>query len=222
GGHHADLFPRGDLAVHHPDVGDDAAVGVVHRVEDHRAWRRVGVTGRRRDRAYQVIEQLLHTLAGLGRDTQHLGRVDAEDVRQFRGVPVGVGGRQVDLVQNRDDFQVAVHRQIQVRQRLGLDALRGVHQQDRALTGGERTRDLVGEVDVPRGVDQVQYVVLVVDTPRQPNVLRLDGDAALALDVHPVEVLRPHEALLDDTGELQHPVGQGRLAMVDVRDDAEV
>src|SRR5690606_11570654 len=116
----------------------------------------------------------------------------------------------------------AVHRQIQVRQRLGLDALRGVHQQDRALTCGERTRDLVGDVDVPRGVDQVQYVVLVVDPPRQPNVLRLDGDAALALAVHPVEVLRPHEALLDDTGELQHPDGQGRLAMVDVRDDAEV
>jgi hypothetical protein len=30
------------------------------------------------------------------------------------------------------------------------------------------------------------------------------------------------DALVDDAGELQHPVGQGRLAVVDVGDDAEV
>ena len=58
--------------------------------------------------------------------------------------------------------------------------------------------------------------------PRQPDVLRLDGDAALALDVHPVEVLGAHVAALDDAGDLEHPVGQRRLAVVDVGDDAEV
>ena len=46
--------------------------------------------------------------------------------------------------------------------------------------------------------------------------------AQLALDVHPVEVLRPHRAVVDDAGELEHPVGQRRLAVVDVGDDAEV
>jgi hypothetical protein len=51
----------------------------------------------------------------------------------------------------------------------------------------------------------------------------LDGDAALALDVHPVEVLRAHvDAFVDDAGDLQHAVGERRLAVVDVRDDAEV
>ncbi len=64
--------------------------------------------------------------------------------------------------------------------------------------------------------------VLVLDGPRQTDVLRLDGDAALALDVHAVEVLSAHRALLDDAGELQHPVRESRLAVVDVRDDAEV
>ena len=58
--------------------------------------------------------------------------------------------------------------------------------------------------------------------PGQPDVLRLDGDAALTLDVHPVQVLRAHRPFVDDTGELQHPVGQRRLAVVDVGDDAEV
>ncbi len=60
------------------------------------------------------------------------------------------------------------------------------------------------------------------NVPRQPHVLGLDGDAALALDVHPVEVLGAHIPVRDDTGELQHPVGQRGLAVVDMGDDAEV
>jgi hypothetical protein len=75
---------------------------------------------------------------------------------------------------------------------------------------------------VARRVDHVQHVVLPTDLPRQPHVLRLDGDAAFALDVHAVQVLGPHLPLLDHAGDLQHAVGKGRLAVVDVRDDAEV
>jgi hypothetical protein len=52
--------------------------------------------------------------------------------------------------------------------------------------------------------------------------LGLDRDAALAFDVHPVQVLRAHIPVRDDTGELQHPVGQRRLAVIDMGDDAEV
>ena len=52
--------------------------------------------------------------------------------------------------------------------------------------------------------------------------LRLDRDPALALELHRVEELVPHLALGDGLRELQNPVGEGRLAMVDVRDDREV
>ena len=55
-----------------------------------------------------------------------------------------------------------------------------------------------------------------------PHVLGLDRDAPLALDVHRVEVLRPHVAGVDRPGQLEEPVGQRRLAVVDVRDDREV
>ncbi|SLC63429.1 Uncharacterised protein [Mycobacteroides abscessus subsp. massiliense] len=72
------------------------------------------------------------------------------------------------------------------------------------------------------GVDQVQHMVLAIELPRQPHVLCLDGDAALTLDIHAVQVLRAHGTLVDHTGQLQHPVGQGRLPVVDVGDDAEV
>jgi hypothetical protein len=77
---------------------------------------------------------------------------------------------------------------------------------------------------VARRVDQIQDVRpgVALRRPGQAYGLALDRDAAFPLDVHPVEVLRAHGALVDDAGELQHPVGQGRLAVVDVRDDAEV
>ena len=50
----------------------------------------------------------------------------------------------------------------------------------------------------------------------------LDGDAALALEVHGVEDLGLHLARLERTGELEKTVGQRRLAVVDVGDDREI
>ena len=52
--------------------------------------------------------------------------------------------------------------------------------------------------------------------------MRLDGDAALALEVHRVEHLRLHLARLEGAGDLEKAVGQRRLAVVDVRDDREI
>ena len=52
--------------------------------------------------------------------------------------------------------------------------------------------------------------------------LRLDGDAALALDVHRVEHLLDHVALGDGAGRLDQPVGERRFAMVDMGDDGEI
>jgi hypothetical protein len=86
-----------------------------------------------------------------------------------------------------------------------------------------RAGDLVGEVDVAGGIDQVEHVLAaVLAAPGQPDGLALDRDAALALDVHPVQVLRAHLAALDHAGELEHPVRERRLAVVDMGDDAEI
>ena len=174
-----------------------------------------------------MVEQFGDALARLTRYAQDIAGLAADDVGDLAGVAVGVGGGQVDLVEHRNDVQAAVQRQVQVGQRLRLDALGGVDQQHRAFAGLQRAGHLVGEVDVAGGVDQMQDefisgVGAAGDLPRQPHVLGLDGDAALALDVHPVEVLGAHVPVRDDTGELQHPVGQRGLAVVDVGDDAEV
>jgi len=75
---------------------------------------------------------------------------------------------------------------------------------------------------VAGGVDEVEHVLGATAGPGEPDRLALDRDAALALDVHPVQVLGPHLAAFYDPGELEHPVGQRRLSVIDVRDDAEV
>ena len=153
------LSRDGDPAVDDADVGDDAAVDVVDRVEDHRPGGTRGVAGRRRDPVDDPVEQLGDALAGLAADPQHVVGLAADDVRDLRGVLLGLGGRQVDLVEHRDDREVVLQRQVEVGQRLGLDALGGVDEEDGALAGGQRPGHLVGEVDVPGGVDHVEHVL---------------------------------------------------------------
>ena len=57
---------------------------------------------------------------------------------------------------------------------------------------------------------------------RHPHGVELDRDAALALEVERVEHLLLHLTLLQRPGRLDQAVGQRGLAVVDVRDDAEV
>ena len=52
--------------------------------------------------------------------------------------------------------------------------------------------------------------------------MRLDGDAALALEVHAVEHLRRHLARLQRAGDLEKTVGQRGLAVIDVGDDGKI
>ncbi len=116
-----------------------------------------------------------------------------------------------------------VDRLIDVGERLRLDALAGIDHQDRALARGERPADFVGEIHVAGRVHQVKDIVLAV--PRlvvQPDGLRLDRDAALALDIHGIEHLVAEVALIHAAGQLDQPIGQRRLAMVDMGDDREV
>ena len=106
---------------------------------------------------------------------------------------LGLGARQVDLVEDGDDLEAGVRGEVGVGERLRLDALARVDDQERPLAGGERSRDLVGEVHVAGGVDEVEHVVLaVLRLVVEPDRVLLDRDAALALEVHGVEELLGH------------------------------
>jgi hypothetical protein len=76
---------------------------------------------------------------------------------------------------------------------------------------------------VARRVDQVQLVVLAVARRvAHAHGVELDRDPALALEVERVEHLGLHLALLQHARVLDQAVGERRLAVIDVGDDAEV
>ena len=183
----------------------------------------VGVAARLRDAPHQLFEQLRHVLAGLGADAQRVLRLDADDLLDLLDDLRRVGRRQVDLVEHRHDFEPLLDRRVAVRDALRLDALRRIDHQQRAFAGGQRAGDFVGEIDVPGRVDHVQLVGLAVaGLVAQRHALRLDRDAALALQVHGVEHLGLHLALFQPAAQLDEAVGERGLAVIDVRDDGKV
>lgn len=134
-----------------------------------------------------------------------------------------VGAGQVDFVDDGYDFQLLVERQVHVGKGLSFDALSGVDDEDGTVAGGQRARDFVGEVDVARGIEQVELVGLaVLRFVAHGDGVRFDGDAFFALEIHGVEQLVLLVALTDGVGEFEQAIGEGCLAVVDVRDDREV
>ena len=160
--------------------------------------------------------------AGLRGHPDDRGRLGADQLRELGRALLRLRRRQVDLVDRRDDDEPGLLGQVVVGEGLGLDPLRGVDQQHCALARGQRPADLVGEVDVAGRVDQVQDEGPAVALVGQADCLSLDRDPPLALQVHPVQVLLAHLPVRHGVREVQDPVGQRGLPVVDVRHDAEV
>ena len=211
-----------ELAIDYSDVGHDALVLVVGGVEDEGAEGGVWVTGWRRGLRDDSVEEVADAVAGLGGDAKDFRGVGTEKVGQFAGDFLGAGGGQVGLVDDGDDGQVELEGGVGVGEGLGLDALGGVDKEYGALAGGEGAGDLVAEVHVAGGVDEVEGILDPSDLVAHVDRVGLDGDAAFAFQVHGVKDLLAHLAPAEGGGELQHPVGQGGFAVVDVGDDAEV
>ncbi len=223
GRHHQHALALLQRAVEHAHQHDHAEVGIVPGVDEQRLERGRRVAFRRGEPLDDGLQHEVDADAGLGRDRHGVGRIDADDVLDLLLDALGLGGRQVDLVQHGHDLVAGVDGGIDVGQRLGLDALGGVDHEQRALAGGERAADLVAEVDVAGRVHEVEDVgEAVLRLVLEPHRLRLDGDAALALDVHGIEHLLAHVAQSDRAGALDQAVGERRLAVVDMRDDGEV
>ena len=112
--------------------------------------------------------------------------------------------RQIDLVDHRDDREILLHRQVHVGDRLRLDALGGIDDQQRAFARAQAARHFIGKIHMARSVDQVQLVCFaVLGLVIHRDRMRLDRDAALALEVHRIEQLILHVARGDGAGAVQ-------------------
>ena len=169
-----------------------------------------------------LLQHLVHTQAGLATGGHDLLALAAQQVHDLVLHLFGVGRGQVHFVEDGDDLQVMLQGQVQVADGLRLDALGGVHDEQRPFARGDGAAHLVAEVHVAGGVDQVQQVLLPVEGIVHLDGLALDGDAAFTLQVHVVQGLILHIAVGDGAGHLQQPVRQGALAMIDMGDDAEI
>jgi hypothetical protein len=133
-----------------------------------------------------------------------------------------LGGRQVDLVEDRDDLEPRVDREVEVRERLRLDPLRRIDQQQDPVARRKRARHLVAEVDMAGRVDEVELVGhAVLGDVLHAHGRGLDRDPTLALEIHSIQELRAHVTVGDGVGELQNPVGERALTVVYVADDGE-
>ena len=221
--HEADAVAQLHRTVHDAEEHHHALIAVVPRVEDQRLERPVLLALRRGQTVHDGFQHVRHAHAGLGGDGQGIGAVQPDGFLYLALDPVHLGAGQVDLVEHRHDLVVMVQRQIDVGQGLRLHALGGVHHQQRALTGGQRARDLVVEVHMTGGVDEVELVLLPVRRHiGDAHGLRLDGDAALPFQIHLVQILLARFPLADHLSQLKDAVGKGGLAVVDMGDDAEV
>ncbi len=139
---------------------DDAEIGVVPAVDEHRLQRARGVALRGRDLGDDRVEHFLDADAGLGAGEDGFAGVEPDDLLDLLPHPLRVRRGQVDLVDDRHDLMVVLDRLVDVGERLRLDALRRVDDQQRAFARGEAAAHLIGEVDVAGRVHQVELIAL--------------------------------------------------------------
>ncbi len=170
-----------------------------------------------------VLEQVDHAdELGLGADGElgH-GRQRVEPIADHLDGALEVGADAVHLVDEADPRDVVLVGLAPHRLGLGLHAGDGVEDRHGAVEYPQGALHLDGEVDVARGVDDVDPVV----PPHAGGGGRGDGDAPLLLLHHPVHGGRALVDLADlvvATGVVEDPLGRGGFARVDVGHDPDV
>ena len=130
----------------------------------------------------------------------------------------------VELVDEGHDRDVAHAADLEQLARSCLDALGRVDHHHRGIHRRERAVGVLGEVLMTRRIEQVEHAIAVLERHHRGH----HGDAALALDPHPVRPRAPPLALgahvageLDRPARAQQPLGQRGLAGIGVGDDRE-
>ncbi|GAC1038213.1 hypothetical protein thsps117_29710 [Pseudomonas sp. No.117] len=73
------------------------------------------------------------------------------------------------------------------------------------------------------GIDEVELVGLtILGLVVQRDAVGLDGDAALALEIHGIQDLSLHFSVAQTTTDLDETIRKRRLAVIDVGDDGEI
>ncbi len=221
--HHADLHALAQAPLHNAHVQHYALIGIKLRVKHQRLQRCGGISCRCRHARHNRLQHILNTQAGLGTAKHCVRSIYTDNVFNFFFNVVRVGAWQVNFVDNRDNLQIVVQRQVHVRQGLRLNALGRVNHQQRTLARSQCTRHLIGKIDMAGSINKVEHILLTVAClVDAAHGLRLNGDATLALQIHGVQNLVLHLALSKGSCIFNQSVCQGRLAMIYMGDNRKV
>ncbi len=138
GSHKADIIADLDSALLDADVDDNALVGVVVAVEDKGFQGLFGVTLWSGDIGDYLLEYFLDIHAHFSGNARSVHSGDTDDIFNLIADSFGVSRGEVYLIDNGDNLEVVLYREIGVREGLSLDALRSVHNEYSTLAGGER------------------------------------------------------------------------------------
>ena len=177
-------------AVENLEVCYDSAEGVEHGVEYQRLQRGCGVALGGGNAFHYGAEHVGNAESGLTAGPQYLLPLASEQLDDLILHFVWFGGVEVHFIEHGNDLQIIFDGHVEVGYGLGLYALRCVHDEQGALAGCYRARHFIGKVDVSGGVDQVEHIFFTVKLIVHLYGMALDGDAALALQLHVVEDLR--------------------------------
>ena len=190
-------------AIHHSKVDDHAPIAVVVAIKNQRPQGLVDGVGRGRHQVDNRLENFVNADPFLGRGQNGTAAIEADNLFNLFSDAFRFGSGQIDFVEHRDNFQVVFEGEVDVGQGLGLNPLGGIDHQQRSFAGDQRSRHLVGKINVAGGVDQVENVVFaVLGLVVHAGGLELDGNAPLPLQIHAVEELGLHLAIADSARAL--------------------
>ena len=195
------------MTVNYLIIGNDATEGVKNGVEDKTLKGSLGITHGMRDALNYGLEDLWYASTRLARCAKNLATVAAQKLHNLVLDLLGVGTGHINLVENGNDDQIVLNGLIEVRNGLSLNALRSIDNEQSSLACGNGTRDLVGEVHVTWGVDEIEDVFLPIGNVIHLNGVALDGNATFAFQIHIVQNLGLHILSLNRLCILEQTVG---------------
>ena len=136
-------------------MGDNALVRIEERVKDKGLQWRILIPFRCRNALDDGIEDFLNANAGFRRSQHRIRGIQTNGVFNFFLYAVRVSTGQVNLIDDRHDFQIIFKCHIDVSQRLRFHALRRIHDQQRPFAGSQTAGNLIGKIHMTRRVDEV-------------------------------------------------------------------
>ena len=170
-----------------------------------------------------LLEYLIHMQPGLGGNLRCIRGLNADHVLDLLDNTFRFRTWQIHLIDNRENVQIVIQRQIDVGKSLCLHTLSRIHHKDRPVAGRKTSGHFIIKVHMSRCVDQIENIFFpILCLIDGTNRLRFDCDASLPLQLHIIKNLGLHLPACQKSGLLNDPVRQSRFPVINMCNDAEI